>query len=191
MVVAGVVFLGRKLGLKLGRFGLKYSFLSVVDLGVSVVYTLFVLKVRGTALEVIIFFFKSTGTFCALVAVKRDFEGLNDVLLVLGLRFDITAAFIFFTVLGAILGLVKLDDLIIGRLENENLDRLVSTGDVLVVVVSSTIASVVVKDSVVTFVDSVVVSKSKIGLVAVSVIVVVVCEISENVVTGVDSVELT
>lgn len=64
-VVTGgvVVFLGTKAGLKLGRIGLKYIFLSVVVFGLSVVYVFVVVKVLMATLGVLGFFLTSIGTF--------------------------------------------------------------------------------------------------------------------------------
>lgn len=64
MVTGGVVvFLGTNAGLKLGRIGLKYIFLSVVVFGLSVVYVFVVVKVLMATLGVLGFFLTSIGTF--------------------------------------------------------------------------------------------------------------------------------
>lgn len=98
-----------------------YSFLSVVVLGASVV------KVFGILVEV--FFLISIGTFCDRGAVNRDLLGLKPVVLfVFWFKFETTVALIFLGALGV--GLVKLEDLMIGLLGNANLDRLVSSGDI-------------------------------------------------------------
>ena len=118
-------------------------------------------------------------------------DGLKAVLFAFWFRLEDTVAFIFLTVLGATLGLVKFEDFMIGLLGNPNFARLASSGDILTVVVSSGTVSVVEDASVegvvgTSVVACVVESKSMIGLeLGVLSVVVVVVGVDEEIVVDV------